>query len=158
MASIATVVRDHGTDSAAHTSERRVGRRLLAAVVIGISLALPSAGALADHVFEGRVHEAAEEAQGWPDFDPSDMHQEVAITEAQQEAAAWEDFDPSDMNAEVAATKAQQEAATWPNFDSANIQVEGGSTETAGSPRMSQIAAYESESAETAVVNRGEPF
>ena len=89
---------------------------------------------------------AIAEAAGWPDFDPTDMTQEIAQYEAQQEAAAWPDFDPTDMTQEIAQYEAQQEAAAWPDFDPTDMtqeiaQYEAQQEAAANSPRMTQIAA-----------------
>ena len=73
---------------------------------------------------ESASAQAQADAAGWPDFDPSDMTQEIAQAEAQREAAAWPDFDPTDMTQEIAQAEAQREAAAWPNFDPSDMTQE----------------------------------
>jgi hypothetical protein len=97
---------------------------------------------------QAAVTAAREEAAGWPNFDPSDMSDEVAATEAREEAATWPDFDPSDMSDEVAATEARKITAGWPNYDSTNIDTDPDTV--ANSPRMTQIAASQAASGDTA--------
>ncbi len=108
-----------------HTTLQSRLRRCAVGVMIGLLVATPAAGALAqDLEVADPIAAAAQEASGWPDFDPSDMSQEVAETEARQAVAGWPDFDPSDMSQEVAATEAQQEAAAWPDFDPSDMSQE----------------------------------
>jgi hypothetical protein len=122
-------------------------RRCVAGVAIGLLVATPAVTTLAvDLEVPDPVAAAVAEASGWPDFDPSDMTEEVAATEAQQAVAGWPDFDPSDMSQEVAITEAQQEAASWPNYDSTALADPSNQIVIAsGSPRMAQIAASQAQ-------------
>jgi hypothetical protein len=56
------------------------------------------------------------------------------------------------MTQEVAETEARQEAAGWPNFDSTSIDTT--TQVAANSPRMTQIAAAETDTVDV-IVDRG---
>ena len=72
---------------------------------------------------QAAINAAAEEAAGWPDYDPTRAYDEGKIEMAIAEAEGWPNYDPTLAIEQADAIEAAAiEAAAWPNYDPTNVQ------------------------------------
>ena len=97
---------------------------LLAVLLLTLLSAQSVSGAGDSRGNEAVIDAAAEEAQGWPDYNPSDLATHVLKAEAAEEGAGWPNFDSTNLANQVRKVEqAKVEAAGWPNFDPRNITI-----------------------------------